>query len=291
MAIKDWLSRKRQEAGGDEEEQELSLEDLIVLERYEEAAEKLKARLKAHPDDLYAHLKLADVCIQLRQGAAAVDEYVYVAEQYARDGFYDKGIALLGKASRLAPLEDELRVKIETLKQAKKLEHKRAAALEGFRQGAGGGTSILPLQRAWHHLARGSLLQGLSRDQVRHLFSGLSFARHPAGTELAAEGAPGEELYLIALGVVEARTSLLDGREATLRTFGSGDILGESVLFERRRWPASYRVTEDAQLLVLDRPGLERALVGNSDPRGLLDALRWQGHDRDVANAVMKLHR
>jgi hypothetical protein len=54
------------------------------------------------PNDLHSHLKLAEVYTQLQQFARAVDEYGFVAEEYAQDGFYDKGIALLSKAMKLA---------------------------------------------------------------------------------------------------------------------------------------------------------------------------------------------
>lgn len=290
MALTEWFKRAKGAVRdkAPEEERELGIEELIVLERYDEAEQRLQAELKRRPKDLHAHLKLAEVYTQLRQAAKAADEYVFVAEEYAQDGFYDKGIALLAKAARLAPLEDSLPRKIETLKLAKNLEHKQRAALEGLRQGAGGGAG-LEVQRVWHHLARGSVIQGLPEDQVRRLFSGLTVSRRPAGSELAAEGSPGEELHLIARGVVEAITLRADGEEVGLRTFGAGDILGERVLFEHRPWPATYRVTEEALLLTLSREGVERSLVGNSDPRGLLEALRWQSHDRTVADMVRKM--
>src|SRR6185312_8400666 len=68
------------------EPREHSIDDLIVLEQYEEAGERLRARLKDHPDDLHSHLKLAEVYTQLQQFARAVDEYGFVAEEYAQDG-------------------------------------------------------------------------------------------------------------------------------------------------------------------------------------------------------------
>jgi len=95
-----------------EEPQDYTIDDLFVLERYEEAETRLRARLKDNPTDLHSHLKLAEVYTELRQFEKAVDEYVFVAEEYAQDGFHDKGIALLSKAMKLAPLDQTLRFKV-----------------------------------------------------------------------------------------------------------------------------------------------------------------------------------
>lgn len=295
MDFKSWLKtgrggRKKPAAGEESDEQDLSTEDLIVLERYEEAEERLKRRLKKHPEDLHAHLRLAEVYTQLKRGDDAIHEYVFVAEEYARDGFYDKGIALLGKASRLAPVDDKLRLKTEALRMAKQLEHKRLATVEGMREGGSSGNAwAMEVQRAWHHLARGSLIQRLSEDQLRRLFSVLALTRWEEGSVAAEQGAPGEELYLVLRGTLEARWETDGGKATELRTFGPGDVVGDSVLFERQPWPATYVAVEKASLLTLTRLALETALVGNPDPRGLLDVLRHQGHDQAVANMVKKL--
>ena len=278
--------------------EEHSIEDLIVLERFEEAEDRLKARLKKRPDDLHAHLRLAEVYTELKRGDSAVQEFVFVAEEYARDGFYDKGIALLNKASRLMPLDEKLRQKAAALQTAKRLEHKRAAAVKGLRQGGAAGNAwAMEVQRWWHHLARGPLIQGLPEDQVQRLFGALALTRWEKGSPVAEKGATGEELYLVLRGTLEARLVRGDGGGAAeggaasheLRTFGAGDILGESVLLQRRPWPATYVATEDSTLLTLTRLGLEKALMGNPDPRGLLEALRRQGNDQAVVDIVGKL--
>ena len=96
-----------------------TVEDLIVLERYDEAAERLKVRVRENPDDLHSYLKLAEVYTALRRVGDAVDAYLHVADEYARDGFYDKGIALLARAHKLIPTDDALPLKIHALEQIK----------------------------------------------------------------------------------------------------------------------------------------------------------------------------
>ncbi|HEV7669928.1 MAG TPA: cyclic nucleotide-binding domain-containing protein [Thermoanaerobaculia bacterium] len=285
MALKGWFGG----GAAKKAERELTIDDLIVVERYDEAAERLNARLKTNPDDLHSHLKLAEVYTELKQFDRAVIEYGFVAEEYAEDGFYDKGIALLSRAAKIAPNNSAVRNLIEKIQREKSLEGVRVLALAGLKRAQGGSaTSALELQRLWHHLASSTLVQHLAGDQLERLFSNVDL-RHVAEKEtLAAERSKETALYIIVRGVVEARIRA-GGKDANLRSFSSGDILGESVLLEHGEWPANYVVVESVTLLHLDREGLEQALVGNPDPRGLLDALREQRTDRAVLASARRL--
>jgi hypothetical protein len=279
--------------GGDKQQpqQEYTIDDLVVLEKYEEAEERLRAKLKLNPQDLHTHLKLAEVYAQLRQFDKAADEFGYVADEYAQDGFYDKGIALLSKAQKLAPLDQSLRFRIEKIQREKSMEHVRGTALEGLRQAGGvqAGTSALELKRLWHHLASGTLVQHLSGEQLKRLFASMQLVQLQSKETLAEEGSQEAFLLLIVHGVIEAAVAGQSGRPLVVRTFTSGDILGEGVLLERGVWPAAYRVSEPGSALKLTREGLEKTLVGNPDPRGFLEALREQHNDREIAAAIRRL--
>jgi CRP-like cAMP-binding protein len=281
--------------GGDEGDDDRSIEDLIVLERYEEAEERLKARLKLNPHDLHSHLKLADVYTALRQVDKAVDEYLFVAEEYAEDGFYDKGIALLARAQKLMPADETLRVKVLAYQEVKGLEHKRTAAVEGLRQGrfpaADSNAWALEVQRHWHRIAGSRAIQRLPPDQVSRLFAAAELLSLPANAVLVREGDTRAELFLVVQGVIAAGIDDAGASGTSVRTFTSRDILGERVMFERQPWPATFRVVEPALVIKLDRDGLEHALRGNPDPRRFLDALRGQGSDREVAAIVGKLRK
>lgn len=290
MVKKRWFGGSSEEVNSDE----LTIEDLIVLERYGEAEQRLKALLKNQPGALHSHLKLAEVYTGSKQFDKAVDEYVYVAGEYAQDGFYDKGLALLARASKLRPLDDTLKRKAALYDQAKRLEHSRVAILEGMRSGAETSTQRLraavELQQLWQNLVTSSVVARLPDDQLTRLFSVMEIVHVVAGTVLAEPGVERPQLALIARGVVEA-VAETSGGETVLRTFGPGDLIGEGALLEHKPWPATYRMAEVGTLLTLDRRGLERSLVGNPDPRGLLFALREQHNDRDVALALSQLRR
>jgi tetratricopeptide (TPR) repeat protein len=272
-----------------QEPQEYTIDDLIVLERYDEAVEKLRARLKESPNDLHSHLKLAEVYTQLRQFEKAVDEYVFAAEEYAQDGFHDKGIALLAKAMKLAPLDQALRVKAEKLQRGKSTEQLRTVALEGLRQAGGAhGATALELKRLWHHLAGSPVIQHLPGEALQRLLAAMELHRFEPDQVIAAEGSREAFLLLIVQGVVDASVEA-GGQTVALRSFGAGDVLGEAALLERGAWPALYRTAEPVTALKLTRGGLETCLVGNADPRGFLETLREQHNDREIAALVRRL--
>jgi hypothetical protein len=289
LAIKSWF---RGGGGGDKQpQQEYTIDDLIVLERYPEAEERLRAKLKLNPQDLHSHLKLAEVYAQLRQFDRAVDEFGFVADEYSQDGFYDKAVALLSKAQRLAPLDQSIRFKIERIQREKSMEHVRAVAIEGLRQAGGlqAGTSAIELKRLWHNLATSTVVQHLPGEQLKRLFSAMQHILLKDKETLVEEGSRDSFLLLVVSGVVEAFVFGPGGRELAVRSFGSGDMVGEGALLEHAAWPASFRVTEPGNALKLTREGLEQTLQGNPDPRGFLETLREQHNDRDVAATLRRL--
>ncbi|MEM6795040.1 MAG: hypothetical protein AAF725_13765, partial [Acidobacteriota bacterium] len=80
--LKKLFGRKNDPAG---DGKELTVEDLITLERYEEALEQLKARVKLQPKDLYSYLKMAEVYVGIKDVSKALDSYIYVADTMADD--------------------------------------------------------------------------------------------------------------------------------------------------------------------------------------------------------------
>jgi tetratricopeptide (TPR) repeat protein len=288
VSIKSWFRGGGKQSP--QQQQEYTIDDLIVLEKYDEAVDRLKAKLKVNSNDLHSHLKLAEVYAQLKQYDKAVEVFGFVADEYAQDGFYDKGIALLSKAQKLAPLDQSIRFRIDRIQREKGMEHVRAVALEGLRQAGGqsAGTSAVEIKRLWHHLAASSVVQKLSGEQLKRLFSSMELIHLKPEEIVAQEGSPDGFLLLIVSGVIEA--FLLEAnRNVTIRTFTSGDIIGEAALLERSTWQASYRVAEPAIALRLSREGLEKTLVGNPDPRGFLEVLRAQHNDRDVGATLRRL--
>jgi len=276
-----------------EKEREYTIDDLIVLERYDDAIDKLQIRIKAR-DDLHDHLKMADCYTQLRQVERAIDEYIYVSDKYAVDGFYDRSLAVLGKARRLNPMEETLPKKVETINQLKKLEVRREEAQEGFMEGAEGevgakGTAVVEFQSIWKNLTKTRLVWELSGPQLRLLFAGVRPVHVLPGNKIATRAQRDDSLYIIVSGVVSAWFGEEDTARSQVRSFGPGDIIGDGALFEHRPWPANYSAGSRASLLRLTEEGLKTCLTGNPDPRGFLEVLRRQNSDREIGQAVARM--
>lgn len=290
--LKKFFGRKTKREDG--EGQDLTIEDLITLERYEEALEQLQLRVKQFPKDLHAHLKLAEVHVSLKNVNKALDEFTFVADSYADDGFYEKAIALLGKAARLAPGDDMLPRRIERYRRMKRLEHRRALAIEGLRanpssEAGSHGNSAVEIELLWNQIARSHLVEQLDGEQLKRLFSVVEMVKTEEGAELADPTKKDSVMYLVVDGVVDAQAEV-NGKTMNVRSFSSGDLIGDSVLLERKRWPARYRVGQAGTLFRLTRKGMERAMDGEADPVAFLSVLRLQQNDRDVAMILQRLH-
>ena len=289
------FGRKKKGLADPDDGKELTIEDLITLERYDEALDELKQRVRLYPNDLHSHLKIAEVYVSLKNVSKALDSYVYVADSMADDGFFDKAIALLSKAAKLAPGDDQLPKRINRYRSMKKLEHRRTYAIEGLMmnsstQVASAANSALEIEMMWNKIVKSHLVTQLDGEQLKKLFSVMILKRFKAGHVLVEAGGTLPLIHLIVEGVIEAGASV-NGKYFDLRTFSTGDLIGDSALLEHAAWPATYKIKEDAKVFTLDRNGMQTTMAGHPDPRAFIGVLRQQHHDRDVLSALQKLQR
>jgi hypothetical protein len=270
----------------------LDVDDLITLQRYDEAEEELQRFLSKRPYDLRARQKLAELYKKTGRLEEAAKEYMEIADRYAREGFHDKALALLAQVSKLTPVADKVWPKVERLRRAKKLEQHRPAIMEalvGRRSGSPQSTAAsIQFDKLWTSLLRTRLVDQLEAEQLTQLFRAFSFENLASKEEIVRRGQTLEAMFFLASGKVEVVVALPGGSSPVLRALEPGALFGEQALFEHKPWVATYRTAEKSMLLKLDRHGLETALHGNPDPRGLLQALREQQMDAQVAEAVGK---
>jgi tetratricopeptide (TPR) repeat protein len=281
--IKGWFHRG---------ERELTVDELIVLERYEEAEARLRTHLRGHGDDVHSRAKLAEVLSALGRSGEAVAEYSYVADLYRDDGFYDKAAALLLRAIKLDPKSDELRTLLTRVERDKSAARNRQQALDALRQAsaAPGSTNMhfVELQYLWERIADTPLFDRLPADQIGLLLRNLKLRRLPPDETFKERGDATPALCLVGGGSIEAYARRGE-RLISISTHGVGEILGESSLLERKSWPADTRSQEATVVLELTLDGLEAALAGNPNPRALLDALRAQQNDVKIRNWLQEL--
>ncbi len=84
------------------------------------------------------------------------------------------------------------------------------------------------------------------------------------GTVLFSEGQRGEEMYVIQTGRVQL-TRRVRGREVHLATLPAGEFFGEMAIVNNQPRSATATVTEEAQLLVIDKRTFEAMVRGNAE--------------------------
>ena len=126
MGIKSWFggggSKQEQKQQAD---QDYTIDDLIVLERYDEACDRLKARLKLNPADLHMHLKLAEVYAGLKQYDKAVTSLEAVIDSRKETANLYAQLAILAAAAkqdRKATLAEQKALALTPAKDRKQLK-------------------------------------------------------------------------------------------------------------------------------------------------------------------------
>ena len=287
------FGRKRKQAKSPEDEKELTIDDLITLERYEEAEAKLKSHLKLMPKDLHGHLRLAEVYVARKNVEKAILEYVFVADSHADDGFFDKAVAVASRALKINPGDGTLPRRIEKYKSLKRLEKRRQYAINGLlaNKTTGvqtAGNSKLQMELLWNKIAKSHIVAQLDGANIEKLFAVMDMVKTKEGQVLADAGSSVPAMFLVVDGVIEA-LALVNGTPTNIRSFTTGDLIGDSALLERKVWPAEYKVSQPGTLFRLNRQGLETVMAGNADPVAFLSVLRQQHLDRDVAVSIQRL--
>lgn len=133
-------------------------------------------------------------------------------------------------------------------------------------------------------LSRVSLLEGLTREQLRLLAFGTEVLRLGSGRELFYEGAPADSAFVVATGQIELYRER-QGRREVLRTLGAGSMIGEFALIAAGRRLTGARASVESELLRLTRSQFHRILEEfpdvavmlhqrvASDLRSMLDAI------------------
>jgi hypothetical protein len=278
-AARDKKARERIRKEQDSE----SIDDLILQGRFSRAQQVLELRIAENQEDVHSHIKLAELLTQRRRNEEALRNFLRAAQLLSEDGFFDKSLALLKTARKLAGKDtSSIDAMEETVLRAKELD---TAAWNVRRGKSGEGariTASIELEALWRRMSESDFVQNLAKGQLETLMDSMELCQVPAGEIIAREGEIDPALYLIASGLVQARLDP-DRRDLLLRNFGPGQMIGESVLFERRPWPASYKAAHNCQLLRLDVGGLQRALNKTKSRRQLITALSSQRNDQQVA--------
>jgi len=127
-------------------------------------------------------------------------------------------------------------------------------------------------------LDRIPLLQALPPADRERVQEPLKQVRVPAGTVVFSRGDPGDQLYVVAEGKLEAYLPAEHGTpRTTLRLLGPGDHFGELAVVDGGLRSASIVAITDARLFTLGRPEfLEAVLASPQGSRVLVEVMAQQ---------------
>jgi CRP-like cAMP-binding protein len=114
----------------------------------------------------------------------------------------------------------------------------------------------------------------------RKALADISLAREiPKRELLFLEGDPGESVFVLARGNVQLFRTTPDGKEVVIKVVKPGELFGEVILFEQRRYPVSAVALRDSTLLMISRRQFARLLEDESFRydflRNLMQKLRY----------------
>jgi len=102
-------------------------------------------------------------------------------------------------------------------------------------------------------LAAHPLFAGLDPAVVQRLAMVAVTQRIKAGVTLFRKGDPGSSLYVVCSGTVRITVPSEQGKDAELNAIGSGEIFGEIALLDGGPRTADAIVTEDAEVMIIER--------------------------------------
>jgi uncharacterized membrane protein len=124
-------------------------------------------------------------------------------------------------------------------------------------------------------LAEVPLFHLLDAEERTALAQMMEQANYPSGYRIFSEGEAGDRMYVVCTGQVELATTDKLGQKLVLTTAARGDLFGELSLLDGAARIANATVTEDAELLALDRGTLVDFI--SRQPEAALDIMAVMG--------------
>jgi CRP/FNR family transcriptional regulator, cyclic AMP receptor protein len=124
-------------------------------------------------------------------------------------------------------------------------------------------------------LAEVPLFHLLDAEERTALAQMMEQANYPSGYRIFEEGEAGDRMYVVCTGQVELATTDKLGQKLVLTTAARGDLFGELSLLDGAARIANATVTEDAELLALDRGTLVDFI--RRHPEAALDIMAVMG--------------
>jgi CRP-like cAMP-binding protein len=204
---------------------------------WRKALECFQDHCAQEPQDLRSQLKMAELLERLGQKKEAVQNYRYVAEAYAEDGFFLQAISVNKMILRIDPSSKDVNDQLARLYAKKTRETK-------------------PL----HPFPHIPLFSELNEEELQSLLKKVGVKTFPPDTFMCREGEAGDSLLVVSRGEVAITKQTSKGKEIWIRKLGEGDFFGEFGFFTDQRRHANVKALTECEVLEIDRDELKRII-------------------------------
>jgi tetratricopeptide (TPR) repeat protein len=292
---------------------------LIARGKYEKALEMLEDQLRQEPTSVHLRQSLADTMVMAGRKDDAVQILLRLSDDFARDGFAAKAIAILKKIDRFAPgrtdvyrkLATELpkkeeqqewqRNSVRTVTREQKApeptpeEHATdRAVFEDYFSRENEWSSQQMLLDAEEGLTKAPknlttpLFESFTSDELLPLIRGLRLVTYEPGDIVVAEGEPGDGLFILTSGRVKAYVRDAVGHFGKIRELTDGDFFGEISFLQSKPRTATIAAASRCEMLILDNSALVEICKIHPHVRGVLERFSAQRENSPVEVTVRK---
>ncbi len=227
------------------------LDRYLAAKDYDTALAAVAGELRRNPRHFNLLLRQAEILGMAGNREQAIGVYREIAEQYAKDGFYAKAIALYKKVLKLNPELDEVHAELarlidEDLREHLPLEERLAMAQTRSKPAA---SQRRPPGEV-KELAASALFAAFRREALEEILTSTALRTYEEGDIIVTEGEAGSSLFLVVSGAVKVFTLGSSGEHLALAELGAGDFFGEVSLLTGK--PRTATITAKTPVVAIE---------------------------------------
>jgi cAMP-dependent protein kinase regulator len=271
-----------------------NLDRYLANREYDKALTAVADELRRNPQQFNLLLRQAEILGMAGNRERAIKVYREIAEQYARDGFFAKAIALYKKVLRLDPgLEDvdaELARLIEEERKTQIPLEERLKKEEAEKQK----NEDLPEEQETRdqeikELKASALFTSFREQALEQILTSTSLRSYREGDIIVTEGEPGSSLFLIVSGEVKVFTRGERGEHLPLAELGPGDFFGEVSLLTGKPRTATITAKNQVTAIELHKESVDRIASEHPEVQEVLEEFYERRAQETVEAVIRKL--
>jgi hypothetical protein len=241
---------------------------LLLMQKgdYKQAVKLLQAKIKATPRDLALKLKLAEAYEAMGEKEKAARVYMTEASENLNEGQKEKAFALMKKAEKLLPDDEEIKNSLKALDVKK--ENESFSFDISMDSSETAEEEVPPDDKSQVMEALQALLKG-RKDGIEKIASICTTIRLENRETLIREGEKGDSMYLILDGTLDVVTNI-GGGDKCIKSLSRGEIAGEASFL--KGVPRTATLVSNGPVTVAELKGDDAREVLKSNP-GLLESL------------------